>query len=104
MLAEFLIWTQVVSYWHADLGMPLESATHLYIIIGVVGIFSMPIMGIVAAFKIGVKRWTGRHVPCPWEDGMMEGRGAFVCRTQVQYGKTDKMGPSWSPSPAAASI
>lgn len=48
MLAEFLIWTQVVSYWHADLGMPLESATHLYIIIGVVGIFSMPIMGIVA--------------------------------------------------------
>lgn len=48
VLAEFLIWTQMVSYWHSDLGMPLDSATHLYIIIGMVGIFSMPIMGIVA--------------------------------------------------------
>jgi MFS transporter, OFA family, oxalate/formate antiporter len=48
MLAEFLIWTQVVSYWHADLGMALTSATNLYIAVGVVGIFSMPLMGIVA--------------------------------------------------------
>jgi len=48
MLAEFLIWTQVVSYWNSDLGMSLDSATYLYIVIGVVGIFSMPGMGIVA--------------------------------------------------------
>jgi MFS transporter, OFA family, oxalate/formate antiporter len=48
MLGEFLIWTQVVSYWTADLGMTLSNATYLYIIIGVVGIFSMPGMGIVA--------------------------------------------------------
>lgn len=48
MLAEFLIWTQVVSYWSADLGMSLDKATYLYIIIGVVGIFSMPGMGVIA--------------------------------------------------------
>jgi MFS family permease len=48
MLAEFLVWTQVVSYWNADLGMTLSKATNLYITIGVVGIFSMPIMGIIA--------------------------------------------------------
>jgi len=48
MLAEFLVWTQVVSYWTSDLGMSLGSATNLYITIGIVGIFSMPIMGIIA--------------------------------------------------------
>ena len=45
-----------------------------------------------AALKIGVKRRAGPRVPCPWEDWMMEGRGAFVCRTRVRYGETDKMG------------
>lgn len=48
MLAEFLVWTQVISYWTADLGLQLGEATNLYIIIGIVGIFSMPLMGIVA--------------------------------------------------------
>lgn len=48
MLGEFLIWTQVVSYWTADLGMTLSRATYLYVVIGVVGIFSMPMMGVVA--------------------------------------------------------
>ena len=48
MLAEFLVWTQVVSYWNSDLGMSLAKATNLYVAIGVVGIFSMPIMGIIA--------------------------------------------------------
>lgn len=48
MLGEFLIWTQVVSYWNSDLGMSLDNSTYLYIVIGVVGIFSMPGMGIVA--------------------------------------------------------
>ncbi len=48
MLAEFLVWTQVISYWTADLGLSLDKATNLYIVIGIVGIFSMPLMGIVA--------------------------------------------------------
>jgi MFS family permease len=48
MLAEFLVWTQVVSYWKADLGFNLSTATNLYVTIGIVGIFSMPIMGIIA--------------------------------------------------------
>ncbi len=48
MLAEFLVWTQVVSYWVSDLGISLSKATNLYVTIGVVGIFSMPIMGIIA--------------------------------------------------------
>jgi len=48
MIAEFLIWTQTVSYWALDLKMGLGKATYLYSIIGIVGIFSMPIMGVVA--------------------------------------------------------
>lgn len=48
MVAEFLIWTQVVMYWTKDVGMSLGDATNLYVSIGIVGIFSMPLMGIVA--------------------------------------------------------
>lgn len=48
MLAEFLVWTQIISYWHSDLGLELGKATNMYIVIGFVGIFSMVIMGIVA--------------------------------------------------------
>jgi OFA family oxalate/formate antiporter-like MFS transporter len=48
MLAEFLIWSQVVMYWTTDLQMPLSKATNLYVLIGIVGIFSMPLMGVVA--------------------------------------------------------
>jgi MFS family permease len=47
-MGEFLIWTQVVSYWTADIGFSLKKATNVYALIGVVGIFSMPIMGRVA--------------------------------------------------------
>lgn len=45
---EFLIWTQIVRYWTNDLKMPLDQATNLYVIIGVAGIFTMPILGIIA--------------------------------------------------------
>ncbi len=45
---EFLIWTQIVRYWTYDLKMPLDLATNLYVIIGVAGIFTMPILGIIA--------------------------------------------------------
>lgn len=48
LIAEFLVWSQVVSYFVGDLGMSLGKAVYLYSIIGLVGIFSMPIMGIVA--------------------------------------------------------
>lgn len=45
MMAEFLIWTQVVSFWISDLGWSQDKAVHAYSIIGLVGIFSMPLMG-----------------------------------------------------------
>jgi len=48
MMAEFLIWTQVVSYWTQDVGFTLGKAITIYGIIGLIGIFSMPIMGKVA--------------------------------------------------------
>ena len=48
MVAEFLIWTQVVSYWAQDLKMDLGKATNLYSIIGLAGVFSMPLIGIAA--------------------------------------------------------
>ncbi len=48
MMAEFLIWTQVVSYWTQDVGFSLGKATQIYAVIGLIGIFSMPIMGKVA--------------------------------------------------------
>ncbi|MCW7754864.1 MFS transporter [Desulfobotulus sp. H1] len=54
MLAEFLVWTQVVSYWKDDLGYNLSTATNLYVAIGIVGIFSMPIMGIIADKVVAV--------------------------------------------------
>lgn len=48
MVGEFLIWTQVVRYWTLDLKMSLDLATNLYVVIGVCGIFTMPIMGAVS--------------------------------------------------------
>lgn len=53
MVAEFLIWTQVVMYWTKDIGLSLSTATNLYIIIGISGIFTMPLMGIVADKVVG---------------------------------------------------
>ena len=48
MMAEFLLWTQVVSYWTQDVGYDLNKATNIYGTIGLIGIFSMPMMGMVA--------------------------------------------------------
>lgn len=48
MMGEFLIWTQVVSFWKDDVGLALAQATGIYAVIGMIGIFSMPLMGIVA--------------------------------------------------------
>jgi predicted MFS family arabinose efflux permease len=58
MMGEFLIWTQVVSYWTQDVGFALKKATNIYALIGLVGIFSMPIMGKVAdavVQKVGIE-------------------------------------------------
>ena len=48
MMGEFLIWTQVVSYWTKDVGLTPDKAISIYQFIGIVGIFSMPILGKVA--------------------------------------------------------
>jgi len=48
MMAEFLIWTQLVSYWVQDKGWDRMAAINVYKVIGIIGIFSMPILGIVA--------------------------------------------------------
>ncbi|MGB9791552.1 MAG: MFS transporter [Thermacetogeniaceae bacterium] len=48
MVAEFLIWTQVVMYWVNDVKLSLATATNLYVAIGIAGIFTMPILGWVA--------------------------------------------------------
>ena len=48
LVAEFLVWSQAVSFFVQDLGMSLGKAVNLYSTIGLAGIFSMPIMGIVA--------------------------------------------------------
>jgi MFS family permease len=52
MMAEFLLWTQVVSYWTQDVGFSLGKAINFYAIIGLVGILSMPIMGKVADWVV----------------------------------------------------
>lgn len=54
VLAEFLVWTQVVSYWRIDLGIDISTASYMYMTIGIVGIFSMPIMGIVADWTVKI--------------------------------------------------
>lgn len=48
MVAEFLIWTQVVTYWTTDVKLSLGTATNLYVMIGIAGIITMPLMGVVA--------------------------------------------------------
>lgn len=48
LVGEFLIWTQVVNFWVHDVGHTLSTATNLYIIIGLAGIVTMPLMGKLA--------------------------------------------------------
>ncbi|HHW39767.1 MAG TPA: MFS transporter [Syntrophomonadaceae bacterium] len=45
MVAEFLIWTQVIMYWVKDVKLSLGTATNLYVAIGIAGIFTMPLLG-----------------------------------------------------------
>jgi MFS family permease len=48
IVAEFLIWSQTVSYFVQDLKLSFGSALGLYSTIGITGIVAMPVMGIVA--------------------------------------------------------
>lgn len=48
VVSEFLVWTQVVNYWTQDVKLSLSTATYLYVIIGVAGLFTMPLLGVVA--------------------------------------------------------
>ena len=52
MMAEFLVWTQVVSYWKSDMGYSLAEASSIYALIGLVGILGMPLMGRLADFLV----------------------------------------------------
>lgn len=54
MVAEFLIWSQIVSYWTMDLKLDLSTAANLYMVIGFCGIFTMPILGAVADKVVGI--------------------------------------------------
>ncbi|SHH17582.1 MFS transporter [Tepidibacter thalassicus] len=53
MVAEFLVWTQIVKYWTTDCNLSLSTATNLYVVIGIAGIFTMPFMGVVADKLVG---------------------------------------------------
>ncbi|MGE5553648.1 MAG: MFS transporter [Betaproteobacteria bacterium] len=53
MVAEFLIWSQVVLFWTKDVKLSLNAATNLYVAIGLAGLFTMPIMGMVADALVG---------------------------------------------------
>lgn len=54
MVAEFLIWTQVVMFWVNDIKLSLNTSTNLYVAIGIAGIFTMPLLGIVADKVVGL--------------------------------------------------
>lgn len=45
MAGEFLVWSQVVSFFQTDMNMSLNKASNTYLMIGIVGIFSMPLTG-----------------------------------------------------------
>ena len=45
MAGEFLVWSQVLSFFQVDMNMTLNEASNIYLIIGIAGIFSMPLTG-----------------------------------------------------------
>lgn len=48
MVAEFLVWSQIVSYFQVDMGLELDTASNIYVIIGVCGLLTMPLGGKVS--------------------------------------------------------
>jgi MFS family permease len=53
MMAEFLIWTQLVNYWITSYGYTPETAANMYLAIGVFGLLTMPTMGLVSDWVVG---------------------------------------------------
>ncbi len=45
MMGEFLIWTQIVSFWTEDLAWSRDAAVSAYSVIGITGIIAMPLAG-----------------------------------------------------------
>ncbi len=45
MMAEFTIWSQAVNYWVEGSGLSSRGATYLFILIGLFGLVTMPLMG-----------------------------------------------------------
>ena len=45
MAGEFLVWSQVVSFFQTDMNLDLGQASNIYLIIGIAGIFAMPLTG-----------------------------------------------------------
>lgn len=45
MIAEFTIWSQAVNYWEEGSGLSPRNATMLYVLIGIFGLITMPLMG-----------------------------------------------------------
>jgi len=64
MLAEFLIWTQVVRFWTEDAKLSLSSATNLYVAIGLAGIVTMPLTA-ASADAANIK---GKQAGLPTDD------------------------------------
>lgn len=64
MIAEFLIWTQLVSYWTVDLKWSADSAARTYGAIGIAGFFLMPAIGYCADLLVGrtAKEVTARRI------------------------------------------
>ena len=45
MMAEFLVWSQCIGFFQTDMGMSLNQASNIYLIIGICGVFMGPITG-----------------------------------------------------------
>lgn len=45
MAGEFLIWSQAVGYFQTDLGLDMDAAANIYMMIGLFGVFMMPLTG-----------------------------------------------------------
>jgi MFS family permease len=58
LVAEYLVWSQMVSYFVDDLGMSLSKSVYLYSVIGLAGIVAMPGTGIVGD---RIVRWTSHE-------------------------------------------
>lgn len=90
MLAEFLIWSQVVTYWTKGLSWEKGEATNLYIFIGIFGIFTMPLVGKFSDLVVSksVNEPQGRKRMLIFGPGV----GAVACLMLLIMGKSFAIG------------